>query len=195
MAAPFWGLAVAVLSCALIFGNHFVGVTMNQFDLSSHQSTTLAAIAERGQRIAVISASWHADIVSNGTTALLDSLDRYRWPRKQLDQFAVPGAFEIPLHAQRLAQTGRYAAIVACGLVVDGGIYRHEFVTSAVIDGLMRVQLDTGVPVFSMVLTPKDFHEHQDHLQFYRAHFVKKGQEAAWACVQTLVSLAAPEFA
>ena len=47
---------------------------------------------------------------------------------RHIDLFEVPGSFEIPLHAQLLAKTRRYTAIVAAGLVVDGGIYRHEFV-------------------------------------------------------------------
>ena len=109
----------------------------------------------------------------------------------QVDHFEVPGAFEIPLHAQRLARSGRYDAIIAAGLIVNGGIYRHEFVTTAVIDGLMRVQLDTDVPVFSAVLTPRDFHEHEEHLNFFREHFVKKGTEVAQACLQTLRALRA----
>ncbi len=75
---------------------------------------------------------------------------------------------------------------MACGLVVNGGIYRHEFVTTAVIDGLMRVQLDTGVPVFSAVLTPRDFHESQEHHDFFHQHFVKKGAELARACAATV---------
>lgn len=66
----------------------------------------------------------------------------------------MTGAFEIPLHTRRLAESGSYDAIVAAGLVVDGGIYRHEFVAEAVIGGLMQVQLETGVPVISAVLTP-----------------------------------------
>lgn len=111
----------------------------------------------------------------------------------QVTHFDVPGAFEIPLLAQRLARSGRYDAIVACGLVVNGGIYRHEFVTSAVIDGLMRVQLETDVPVLSAVLTPRDFHEHEDHLRFFREHFVKKGTEVAHACLATLDHLSAVE--
>ena len=100
--------------------------------------------------------------------------------------FEVPGAFEIPLTAKRLALTGRYRAIVAAGLVVDGGIYRHEFVATAVIDGLMRVQLDTDVPVFSVVLTPHHFHEHDEHIDYFTKHFVKKGAEAANAVAATL---------
>ena len=102
--------------------------------------------------------------------------------------FEVPGAFEIPLRAQLLAKSGRYDAIVAAGFVVDGGIYRHEFVAASVIDALMRVQLDTEVPVLSLVLTPQQFHEHETHRTFFRDHFLIKGEEAAVACAATLVA-------
>ena len=64
--------------------------------------------------------------------------------------------------------------------------YRHEFVAGAVIDGLMRVQLDTDVPVLSMVLTPQQFHEHDVHTRFFAEHLVTKGREAARACVATM---------
>lgn len=142
-------------------------------------------------RVAVISASWHRDIVNQAVTALTGELQRSGVPPAQVDLFEVPGAFEIPLQAQKLAATGRYDAIIACGLVVNGGIYRHEFVASAVIDGLMRVQLDSGIPVLSAVLTPRDFHEHEEHLRFFREHFVKKGVEVAQACVLTLANMRA----
>ena len=88
-----------------------------------------------------------------------------------VDVFEVPGSFEIPLHAQVLAKTRRYTAIVAAGLVVDGGIYRHEFVADTVIKALMDVQLRTEVPVFSAVLTPQQFHETEVHYDFFRRHF------------------------
>ncbi|MGB4115848.1 MAG: 6,7-dimethyl-8-ribityllumazine synthase [Polaromonas sp.] len=140
-------------------------------------------------RIALISATWHTDIVVRARDAFLAEAAALGQPAKTIDLFDVPGAFEIPLHAQMLATSGRYDAIVACALVVDGGIYRHEFVAHAVIDGLMRVQLDTGIPVISAVLTPKDFHEHADHLTFFSAHFVKKGAEAARACLATMAAL------
>jgi len=132
---------------------------------------------------------WHADIVHQGRDAFLAEMARQGVARDSIDVIEVPGAFEIPLHAQRLARGGRHLAIVACGLVVDGGIYRHEFVADAVISGLMRVQLDTGVPVLSAVLTPQSFHGHAEHQRFFAEHFVLKGTEAARACVQTLHSL------
>jgi 6,7-dimethyl-8-ribityllumazine synthase len=53
----------------------------------------------------------------------------------------------------------------------------------------MRVQLDTGVPIFSAVLTPRDFHEHEEHRRFFSEHFVKKGEEVTRACIDTLASL------
>jgi 6,7-dimethyl-8-ribityllumazine synthase len=103
-----------------------------------------------------------------------------------IDFFEEPGSLEIPLHALLLAESGGYAAIVATGFVVDGGIYPHEFVADAVISGLMRVQLDTKVPVISAVLTPQNFHEHDEHKKFFYDHFVVKGAEAAAACAATV---------
>lgn len=158
---------------------------MNQF------STISIAFPYRGARVAVVSASWHRDIVQQASQGLSDEFQRQGWPLEALDFFELPGAFELPLQALRLARSGRYQAVIACGLVVDGGIYRHDFVASAVIDGLMRAQLDTGVPVFSAVLTPHHFHEHEEHRRYFSAHFAVKGREVAQACLQTLAAAAA----
>ncbi|MEI7874624.1 MAG: 6,7-dimethyl-8-ribityllumazine synthase, partial [Alphaproteobacteria bacterium] len=68
-------------------------------------------------------------------------------------------------------------------LVVDGGIYRHEFVAQAVVDGLMRAGMETGVPILSVSLTPHQYQETEHHKQIYRAHFVEKGREAANAAL------------
>ena len=158
---------------------------MNQ----SHGTSSLPAAAAPTPRIAVVCSNWHREIVQRASDALLHELERQGHPPDRVDRYDVPGAFEIPLHALRLARAGVHDAIVACGLVVDGGIYRHDFVAHAVIDGLMRVQLDTGVPVFSAVLTPQAFHEHADHRGFFAAHFEKKGVEAAHACLGQLQAL------
>lgn len=140
-------------------------------------------------RVAVVSAAWHREIVSRGVQGVLAEFERSRLRPDAIETFEVPGAFEIPLRAMQLARSGRYDAIIACALVVNGGIYHHEFVASAVIDGLMRVQLDTGIPVLSAVLTPRDFHGHEEHESFFREHFVKKGTEVARACLDTLAAL------
>ena len=104
-------------------------------------------------------------------------------PSDQVDVFEVPGAFEMPLMARDLAATGLYDAVVCAALVVDGGIYRHDFVAQAVVDGLMRAGMDTGVPVLSVSLTPHHYQETEHHNAIYRAHFVTKGREAAKAAL------------
>jgi len=141
-------------------------------------------------RVAFVQSTWHEEIVDRCRDSFLAEIATLGVARDQIDLFRVPGSFEIPLHAQRLAGSGRYAAIVGAGFVVDGGIYRHEFVAEAVINGLMRVQLDTDTPVISVVLTPHHFHQHDEHASFFAEHFKVKGVEAAHACARTVSSLA-----
>ncbi len=140
-------------------------------------------------RIAFVQSCWHKDLGDQSRTAFIAEIGQLGIPESQIDFFEVTGAFEIPLHAMRLAESGIYDAIVAAGLVVDGGIYRHEFVADAVIGGLMRVQLDTNVPVISAVLTPHHFHEHETHRAFFFEHLETKGAEAARACAHTIDAL------
>ena len=146
--------------------------------------------AFRAARIAFVHALWHAEIVREAHAGFIEEMETLGVPASAVEVFETPGSFEIPLHAQTLARTGRYAAIVAAGFVVDGGIYRHDFVAQTVIQALMQVQLATETPVFSVVLTPHHFHEHDVHQGFFHAHFRTKGAEAARACVGTLASLA-----
>ena len=141
-------------------------------------------------RIAFVQSEWHTEIVDGCRDAFVRECGDLGIAADAVDCYRVPGAFEIPLHAHRLAASGRYAAVVGAGFVVDGGIYRHEFVADAVLQGLMRVQLDTGVPVLSVVLTPHHFHEHDTHATFFKEHMAVKGAEAARACARTVDSLA-----
>lgn len=146
--------------------------------------------APAAPRIAFVQSSWHKDIVDQARVAFVAQVAARSAGGARIDLFEVPGAFELPLHARRLAGTGRYQAVVCAGLVVDGGVYRHEFVAQAVISGLMQVQLETQVPVISAVLTPHHFHEHAEHRDFFRQHFLVKGGEAARAALDTIASLA-----
>ena len=145
--------------------------------------------AFRAARIAFVHSLWHREIVEEAHAGFVEEMAALGFPADSIETYQTPGAFEIPLHAQTLARTGRYAAVVAAALVVDGGIYRHEFVAETVVRALMQVQLATDIPVFSVVLTPHHFHEHDVHQGFFHAHFRTKGAEAARACVGTLESL------
>ena len=129
-------------------------------------------------RYAFVKANWHSDIVDRALEGFCELI-----PASQVDVFDVPGAFEMPLLARDLASTGNYAAVACAALVVDGGIYRHDFVAQAVVDGLMRAGLDSGVPVLSVSLTPHHFQETLHHMAIYSEHFVIKGREAAQAAL------------
>ena len=73
-------------------------------------------------------------------------------------------------------------------LAIDGylDLEIYDFVAEAVVSGLMQVQLECDVPVLSVVLTPHQFHECEEHQRFFLDHFKIKGREAAQACVQLL---------
>ena len=141
-------------------------------------------------RIAFIRARWHADIVDRAHEGFLAEA-KSLLPGAETEVFDVPGAFEMPLLARRLAETGRYDAVVAAAFVVDGGIYRHDFVAAAVVNGLMEAQMTTGVPVFSVSLTPQNYQETEVHNAFFSEHFVTKGAEAARA-VKGVLSVQMP---
>jgi 6,7-dimethyl-8-ribityllumazine synthase len=139
--------------------------------------------------VAIVAARWHSDIVDRAVDSCAARLKDLGIA--DVDVHHVPGAFEIPLLVRRLARSGRYGGIATAALVVDGGIYRHEFVANTVVDALMRIQLETDVPVFSGVLTPHHFHEHAEHQGQFSRHFVTKGEELAEAVSSTLAVLAA----
>lgn len=128
--------------------------------------------------IAFIKANWHADIVNQAFAGFQKRMAELPHST-QIEIFDVPGAFEMPLLAKTLGRRGDFDAIVCAALVVDGGIYRHDFVAAAVVNGLMQTQLDTGVPIYSISLTPHHFQPTAEHLGFYHDHFFKKGGEAA----------------
>ena len=125
-------------------------------------------------RFAFVKARWHADIVDQALVGFQDFIP-------DVDVFEVPGAFELPLFALRIAP--RYRAVACAAFVVDGGIYRHDFVAGAVVKGLLDVGLKTDTPVLSVCLTPHQFQETQHHIEIYKAHFRLKGREAAEAAL------------
>ncbi|MBT5002477.1 MAG: 6,7-dimethyl-8-ribityllumazine synthase, partial [Tateyamaria sp.] len=92
----------------------------------------------KSPKLAFLKAKWHSEIVDQALLGFKQRLEKLQ-VTANVDVFDVPGAFELPLLAQNLANTGEYDAIIAAAFVVDGGIYRHDFVAQAVITGLMEV--------------------------------------------------------
>jgi len=101
-------------------------------------------------RVAVVAASWHAQVMDGLVAGAQDALDRYQVGSS--DVVRVPGSFELPVVAQALAREG-YDAVVALGVVIRGGTPHFDYVCSAATDGLNQVALETGVPVGFGLLT------------------------------------------
>ena len=106
--------------------------------------------------IAILVTRWNSFITDNLLAGAIRSLERNGVDQSQLSVVRVPGAFELPLTAQKIAQTGNYVAIIALGCVIRGGTPHFEYVSAGATEGLNRVQLDTGIPVTFGVLTVDD---------------------------------------
>jgi 6,7-dimethyl-8-ribityllumazine synthase len=123
-------------------------------DRSAHATAQLRSPG--GARYAVIASRWNGEIVD----ALVDGARRafaeHGVADDALDVLRVPGAWELPVLAWRLAQDGRHAAIIALGCVVRGETRHYEHVADECARGLMRVALDSGVPVLNGVLAVED---------------------------------------
>jgi 6,7-dimethyl-8-ribityllumazine synthase len=141
------------------------------------------------KKIAYVQAARHTDITDRCKQAFVAELAQHGYDTSAVDFYTAPGSLEIPLMAKKLAKTGKYAAVCASGFVVDGGIYRHEFVAQAVLQGIVQTSLETEVPVLSAVLTPHHFHEHAVHQDFFREHMATKGRELAEACLSIIEKL------
>ena len=136
-------------------------------------------------KIAFVQSCWHEDIVDQARLGFAEQLEK-SGVNVRVDYFRVPGAFEIPLKCKQLLKTGEYALAAGAGFVVDGGIYRHEFVAQTVVNALMQVQLELSLPVLSVVLTPKQQFNEEEHHTFFFDHMKLKGAEAAVVAAELL---------
>lgn len=138
-----------------------------------------------GLRVAVVAAQWHTTVMDGLVAGALRGLDDCGVADPLVVR--VPGSFELPVAASRLARSG-YDAVVALGVVIRGGTPHFDYVCSAATDGLSRVAVDTGVPVGFGLLTCDDDEQALDRAGLPGSH-EDKGHEAAVAAVATVVAL------
>lgn len=104
-------------------------------------------------RIGIVAARFNEFIVSRLIGGAEDALVRHGVDTEKVDLAWVPGAFEIPVVAQKMAQSGEYDAILCLGAVIKGSTSHYDYVCAEVSKGIAAVSLDTGVPVLFGVLT------------------------------------------
>jgi len=137
-----------------------------------------------GLRVAVVAASWHAEVADALLAGAVAACGQAKVPDPTVVR--VPGAFELPIVARELA--GSHDAVVAVGLVLRGGTPHFDFVCAAATDGLTRVALDTGVPVGFGLLTCDTEEQARDRAGLPGSR-ESKGREAATAALQTALVL------
>jgi 6,7-dimethyl-8-ribityllumazine synthase len=142
------------------------------------------ALPAQGMRVAVLAARFNEDVVGRLVDGARDELARHGCV--VADTVWVPGAFEVPVVAQRLAAAGEHEAVIALACVIRGGTPHFEYVSSAVTVGCEAVARSTGVPVGFGVLTVDD---REQALARARGPEGDKGAEAAHAAVATALVL------
>ncbi len=107
----------------------------------------------QGFRFAIVASRWNDFISSRLVEGALEALERLGADEKLVEVYKVPGAFEIPLLALKLAGTGKFDAIICVGTIIRGQTPHFEYIASEVASGIARAALQTGVPVVFGVVT------------------------------------------
>lgn len=140
----------------------------------------------RDLRFAILASRFNEFVVDALVRGALDTLRRHGASDKQVDVVRVPGAYDMPLVARRLAESRRYDAIVAVGAVIRGQTAHFDYVAGECAAGLARVSADTGVPVAFGVLTTETAEQAIDRAGGKAGN---KGADAAASAIELVTLL------
>ena len=116
-------------------------------------------ITAKGLRFAIVASRFNEFITTKLLEGALDMLRRHGAPENAVDVVWVPGAFEIPLAAKKLADCGRYDAVICVGAVIRGATSHYDYVCNEVSKGVAQAGLSTGVPVIFGVVTTENIEQ------------------------------------
>lgn len=138
-----------------------------------------------GMKFAVIVGRFNRFICESLLNGAVDCLQRHGAAPDGIDIFWVPGAFEIPLAAQKAAQSGNYDAVICLGVVIRGATPHFDYVAGIAANGMARVALDTGLPVLFGILTTETI---EQAIERAGTKAGNKGWDAALSAIE-MVSL------
>ena len=110
-------------------------------------------VVNEGMKVGIVCARFNEFITAKLLGGAVDALRRHNVPEEDVTAAWVPGAFEIPVTAKRMAASGKYDAVICLGAVIRGATSHYDVVCNEVSKGIAQVQLETGVPVMMGVLT------------------------------------------
>lgn len=135
----------------------------------------------KGFRFGLIVSRFNSFICERLLEGALDTLTRHGADDKQLSVVRVPGAFEIPLLAKKMAESGRYDAVIALGAVIRGGTPHFDYVCAEVTKGVASVSLASGLPIAFGVLTTDSV---EQAIERAGTKAGNKGAEAAMSAIE-----------
>jgi 6,7-dimethyl-8-ribityllumazine synthase len=138
-------------------------------------------LSAAGLRFGIVVSRFNSFITERLMMAAVDVLERAGALGKDVDVVRVPGSFELPLTAKKLAMTGRYDALIAIGCVIRGETSHYDYVCSETARGLQLAQMDSGVPIMFCVLTCDTLEQAIDRAGLKGGN---KGFEAGLAAVE-----------
>ena len=136
-----------------------------------------------GDDFAIVVSRFNGLVTDRLLDGAIDALKRHGVEDNQVSVFRVPGSFEIPLVADRLANSGKYAAVICLGAVIQGETTHHEYINQQVAAGIMEISRESGVPVVFGVLTCQTTDQ---ALARAGGKAGNKGAEAALAAIETV---------
>ncbi|MBV9960315.1 MAG: 6,7-dimethyl-8-ribityllumazine synthase [Acidobacteria bacterium] len=138
-----------------------------------------------GFRFAVVASRWNDFLTARLTDGALDALERLGVDEKMVEVFKVPGSFEIPLLARKLAGSGKWDAVICVGTILRGQTPHFDYIAGEVTKGIAQAGMETGVPVVYGIITADTLEQAIDRAGVKAGN---KGFEAALSAVE-LVNL------
>lgn len=110
-------------------------------------------------KIGIVAARFNEFITSKLLSGAIDGLERHNVAKNDIDVAWVPGAFEIPLIAKKMAESGKYDAVICLGAVIRGATSHYDYVCNEVSKGVASVSLSSGIPVIFGVVTTENIEQ------------------------------------
>ena len=116
-------------------------------------------VAKEGMKVGIIASRFNEFIVSKLLSGAVDGLVRHGVEEENITATWVPGAYEIPVVASKMAQSGKYDAVICVGTVIRGATSHYDYVCNEVSKGIAQVGLNTGVPVLFGIVTTENIEQ------------------------------------
>lgn len=138
-------------------------------------------LVSHDMKIGIVAARFNEFIVSKLIAGATDALTRHEVKEENIDLAWVPGAFEIPLIAKKLADSGKYDAVICLGAVIRGATSHYDYVCNEVSKGIAQISLNSGIPVLFGVVTTENI---EQAIERAGTKAGNKGYDSAMAAIE-----------